>query len=157
MKLSKPCIIVWMIVFLLAGCVEDDFVICSLPEYIQKELYTEGAWQDFTDYGIYTFSAFDEAKLEENLYFEKVTDVESILSYIDNFEDWVAQCQDGAELAENYHFDKTWIDETDYIFIDTEEGKQIGNCDRTYGKFDNYDIYFFDTDAWTLYYFHSNI
>ena len=149
--------LVCVLVLFLSSCGQDNAVILSLPQYQSKELYTEGVWQDFTDFGVYTFSPFDEAKLEENLYFEKVTDVESILSYIDNFEDWVAQCQDGAELAENYHFDKTWIDETDYIFIDTEEGKQIGNCDRTYGKFDNYDIYFFDTDAWTLYYFHSNI
>ena len=149
-------IVVLLLILLLVGCGSYDAVLLSLPEYTQKEFYTEGVWQDFTDYGVYTFAPFDKTNLEENLYFEKVTDVESILSYIENFEGWVAQCQDGAELPENYHFDKTWIDETDYIVIDTEEGKQIGNSDRTYGKFDNYDIYFFDTDAWTLYYFHNN-
>ena len=154
MKCSKVLIIVWFFALLLAACGQDDAVMLSLPAYTQKEFYTEGVWQDFTDYGVYTFSTFDEAKLDENLYFEKVTDTENILSYIENFEGWLTG---DTELSAHYNFDKSWIDESDYVFISTKEGKTIGNSDHRYGKFDNYDVYFFDTDTWTLYYFHNNI
>lgn len=147
-------LLILLVVFLLVGCGQDSAVILSLPEYTQKVFYTEGVWQDFTDYGIYTFAPFDEAKLEENLYFEKVTDVENILSYFENFEGWLTE---GEELSENYNFDKVWVDENDYVFINTEEGRTIGNSDCTYGKFDCYSVYFFDTDTWTLYYIHNNI
>lgn len=146
-------LLILMEAFLLAGCGRDSAVIRSLPEYTQKELHTEGVWQDFTDYGIYTFSVFDEAKLEENLYFEKVTDIDNILSYIDDFEGWLTE---NSELSKHYNFDKSWVDESDYIFIRTEEGKNIGNSKHIYGKFDNYDVYFFDIDTWTLFYFHNN-
>lgn len=152
MKLIKICIVL-LLTELLTGCSGDSSVLLSLPEYTHKEFYTEGVWQDFTDYGVWTFEPFDETKLEENLYFEKVTDVENILSYIENFEGWLTE---NSELSDHYNFDKAWIDGKDYIFIDTEEGKTIGNSDHTYGKFDNYDVYFFDTDTWTLFYFHNN-
>ena len=150
----KVLLIVWIFGLFLTGCGQDDFVIRSLPTYVHKEFYKEGGFQDFTDYGIYTFDSFDGTKLEENVYFEKIMDVRVVLPYIENFESWLTE---GTELAENYHFDKAWLDESDYLFVDTEEGNTIGNSDRTYGKFDNYDVYFFDTNTWTLYYFHNNI
>ena len=143
-----------LLAMLLTACSSDSAVMLSLPEYQSKELYTEGVWQDFTEYGIYTFSPFDKDKLEKNLYFEKVTDLDNILSYILYFEGWLTEDSD---LFEHYSFEKSWIDENDYIFIDTDEGKNIGNSTHTYGKFDDYNVYFFDIDTYTLYYFHSNI
>ena len=47
------------------------------------------------------------------------------------------------------------ISEGDYVLIETKEGKPIG--DSFYGKYDNYSVYFFDTDSCVLYYLHSNI
>ncbi len=41
------------------------------------------------------------------------------------------------------------------MLIETKEGKPIG--DSFYGKYDNYSVYFFDTDSCVLYYLHSNI
>jgi len=153
MKWSKNVLLILLIVVFLTGCGSESAVILSLPEYTQKEFYTEGVWQDFTDYGIYTFSPFDERKLEENPYFEKITDIDAVLTYIENFESWLI---DGTELSDHYNFDKMWVDKKDYVFIDSKEGKRIGNSDHRYGKLDNYDIYFFDVTTWTLYFFHNN-
>ena len=155
MKLTKGCIAVLLLGLLLTGCSTKDFVIHSLPEYTHREFYTYGGFQDFTDYGIYTFSPFDEAKLEENLYFEMIADVEKVMPYIENFENRVRISPMDSELVQHYDFDKTRIDGDDYYYIDSKEGEPIGS--GTYRKFDNYDVYFFDTDSWTLYYFHSNI
>ena len=150
---KRICLLI-LICLLLTACSFDDAVILSLPAYSQKEVYTEGEFQDYTDYGIYQYPSFDKNKLEENLYFEPVMDVDTILSYIENFETWI---NEGSELFDHYDFDKCWIGEGDYVFIDTKEGKPIGNGSSTYDKFDNYNIYFFDLDTWTLYYFHNNI
>lgn len=45
--------------------------------------------------------------------------------------------------------------EGDYARIATKEGEKIG--DSKYQKYDNYSIYFFDTETLTLYYIHNNI
>ena len=154
MKLCKIFILLLLMSQLLTGCGEDDFVVLSLPAYTHREYYTEGGFQDFTNYGVYYLEPFEEKKLEENPYFEKVADPEDLCSYIDNFEGWITA---GSELAAHYHFDKTCIDVSDYVYIDTKEGDPIGNGGHTYRKFDHYNVYFFDLDSWTLYYFHSNI
>ena len=73
--------------------------------------------------------------------------------FIEDFEGWVEAC--GGELKENYDFDKTIITDGDFFYIDTKEGESIGQ--GTYGKFDNYSVYYFDVDAQILYYFHNNI
>lgn len=155
MKWIKTALLILLTGIFLASCGSDNAVILSLPDYQNREFYTEGEFQDYTDYGIYTYLDFDETILMQNPYFEKITDTQAVLSYIENFEGWVALCPEDSELAIHYDFDDRQIDEQDYIYIDTKEGQPIGSS--AYGKFDNYDIYFFDTDTWMLYYFHSNI
>ena len=54
-----------------------------------------------------------------------------------------------------YDFLNDYISEGDYFYIKTKEGEKIGNS--YYGKYDNYTIYFFDTDQNILYYIHSNM
>lgn len=144
-----------LVVILLSACYYEDPVLNTLPEYTQKELYSEGGFQDYTDYGIYTFAPFPEIQLKENLYFELVSDTGEILSYVENFEGWVALSDADGELVQKYDFDKSCIDVSDYFYLDTKEGEPIGK--RTYGKFECYDLYLFDMDTNTLYYFHSNI
>ena len=55
----------------------------------------------------------------------------------------------------NYHFSRDDIDESDYLYIYDREGKPIG--DGAYSKYDYYNVYFFDSQKTTLYYFHNNI
>lgn len=140
-----------MLMLLLWGCSYTDPVIASLPEYQEKVLYLDDGFQDYTDYGIYTYDPLDKAVLRENIYLEPVTDVEDIRTYIEDFEKWVEVHRENnshPELVAAYAFDPTIIDSRDYIYIKTKEGLD---------KFHNYTLYFFDVDTNTLYYFHNNI
>lgn len=144
------------VAFTLIGCTPSDVVIVSLPAYQDMAMYTEGDFQDYTDFAIYTYADLDEAVLKSNSYFHKITteDMQNILAYIDNFEQWIdvfRSGSDASELAAHYSFDKSIIDEKDYICIETNAKSS------TYERFDNYSVYFFDTDTCTLYYFHNNI
>ena len=81
-----------------------------------------------------------------------------LLGYIDNFENWVNVTREGDDdnaLVVNYHFSRADIDESDYLYIYDREGKPIG--DVAYSKYDYYNVYFFDSQTTTLYYFHNNI
>ena len=127
----------------------QDPVLSSLPDYQEKMYFSSGGFQDFTDYAKYTFDNMDASVLEANPYFIPVTseDKKEILSYIENFENWVAII--GDDLAPKYDFDKSAIAEGDYFYIQFEY-----TYDR---RFQNYDVYFFDVDLQTLFYFHNNI
>ncbi len=130
-------------------------VISSLADYESKEFYTSGGFQDYTDYAKYTYDNIKIQDLETSEYFTKTTadDIEEILLHIDDFEGWVETC--GGELKENYDFDKTIVTVGDFFYIETKDGEPISQ--GTYGKFDNYSVYYFDVDAQILYYFHNNI
>ncbi len=133
----------------------QNSVISSLPDYESNEFYTNGAFQDYTDYAKYIYDNIIIQDLESSEYLTIITadDVENIILFIEDFEGWVEAC--GGELKENYDFDKTIITDGDFFYIDTKEGESIGQ--GTYGKFDNYSVYYFDVDAQILYYFHNNI
>ena len=134
---------------------QQESVIASLPDYESKEFYTIDGFQDYTDYAKYIYDNITIQDLKSSEYFTITTsdDVEEILLHIDDFEGWVEAC--GGELKENYDFDKSIVSEGDFFYIETKEGELIGQ--RTYRKFENYDVYYFDVDAQILYYFHNNI
>ena len=134
---------------------QQELVIASLPDYESKEFYTIEGFQDYTDYAKYIYDNITIQDLESSEYFTITTadDVENIILFIEDFEGWVEAC--GGELKENYDFDKSIVSEGDFFYIETKEGEPIGQ--RTYRKFENYDVYYFDVDAQILYYFHNNI
>lgn len=154
-KSISIAIIILLLLSLLDACTYEDPVIKSLPEYKSKDSYLSEGFQDYTDYAKYTFDNIETDDLNESGYFKEATeaDVSEILAYIKNFEGWV-DLEDG-EVEENYDFDKTIVTVGDYFYIDTKYGQPIGTT--TYGKFDDYNVYFFDTDSQILYYFHNNI
>jgi len=53
-----------MLMLLLWGCSYTDPVIASLPEYQEKVLYLDDGFQDYTDYGIYTYDPLDKAEMQ---------------------------------------------------------------------------------------------
>lgn len=132
-------------------------VIASLGKAMSVQRCSCEGFGDSTDFGIYTFPG---AKPGESEYFKLVT-AESkteLLGYIDEFEqviDSLRNGDEGADLVNNYHFSRDDIDESDYLYIYDREGKPIG--DGTYSKYDYYNVYFFDSQTTTLYYFRSNI
>lgn len=132
-------------------------VIILLGRAMSVQRYSCAGFGDSTDYGIYTFPG---AKPEDSEYFKPVT-AESeteLLGYIDEFEQVIDSLRDGDEgayLVNNYRFSRDDIDESDYLYIYDREGKPIG--DGVYSKYDSYNVYFFDSQTTTLYYFHNNI
>lgn len=132
-------------------------VIASLGKAMSVQRYSCAGFGDSTDFGIYTFPG---ASPGESEYFKPVT-AESeteLLGYIDEFEQVIDSLRDGDEgddLVNNYRFSRDDIDEGDYLYISDREGKPIG--DGAYSKYDYYNVYFFDSQTTTLYYFHNNI
>ena len=148
-----------LLVLSLSACTfkSKDPVIASLGRAMSVRRYSCAGFGDSTDFGIYTFPG---ASPGENEYFKPVT-AESkteLLGYIDEFEQVIDAMRDGdegADLVNNYRFSRDDIDGSDYLYIYDREGKPIG--DGAYSKYDYYNVYFFDSQTTTLYYFHNNI
>lgn len=153
MKRLIFCILIIFTLFTLTACdvqTPQENVLDSIGKCDSKEFYTHGGFQDYTDFAKYSFSS---ANLENNSYFTVVSesDIETVCSYIDNFEQWVEMFKandPNDELAANYSFDRNIIDTEDYFYINEKEN---------YQKFSSYDVWLFDAQTDTLYYFHNNI
>lgn len=128
----------------------QDEVLSSLGKYDSKQVWTHGEFQDYTDFGKYSYSS---VSIDRNIYFQKVstTDTQTICAFINNFEDWIDTFRNNDpndELVSNYSFDRSIIDTEDYFYI--YEGEN-------YPQFGCYDVWFFDSQTKILYYFHNNI
>ena len=153
MKTFALIMAVFLLLWMLASCgvpSRQNEVLASLGEFESKQVWTYGEFQDYADFGYYRFSS---AELEENPYFQKVSeaDSETILEFIDNFEQWVdtfRKSDADADLVLNYSFDRSIIDEEDYFYI--YEGED-------HPRFGCYDVWLFDVQTNMLYYFHNNI
>lgn len=142
------CFTLALLLPIFSSCTFSDPIIDSLPRYTGKSFFTSGGFQDYTDYAKYTYDSITVQDFEASEFFRTVTfaDVEEILLYIDNFEEWVQIT--GGKLQANYDFDKSVVSQGDFFYIKTKD---------TYGKYDDYTVYYFDVDVLTLYYFHNNI
>lgn len=148
------CLFVAFLLLLSAtGCTMEtrqDKVVNSLGQYESKQVWTHGEFQDYTDFGLYSYSS---AKIVDNPYFKAVseTDIALIYEFVDNFEKWIESfCKNNPsdELVVNYAFDRSVIDTGDYFYIYEKEN---------YSRFSCYDIWIFDIQTNILYYFHHNI
>ncbi len=133
----------------------EDKVVVSLGKYENRVFFTEGVFQDFTDYAKYYYTA---AEVAENKYLEKIqeTDLAAINMHLDDFEGWIETIKNStasSKLVENYDFDRGIIDSEDYFFINSQEHTWSDG----YTSLVRYDVYLFDTQTQVLYYFHNNI
>ena len=146
----KKILIVTVIILLLTAC--GGTMNTEIPKsYISKtEYYDKEGIQDHTDYAKYVY---DKIIVENDDNYIKVNenDIENIKSYFNDFKD----AMESQNRLNEYDFDINSITENDYVRIITKEGTPIG--DSTYGKFDNYSIFLFDSETLTLYYIHNNI
>jgi len=146
------------VICILPACsVPEDEVLLSLGDCESKEFYSRGEFRDYTDYAKYAYS---QPSLEDNAFFAPVSDsdISVMYEYIDNFEEWVsitAKQHSSDELSANYDFDRSIIDTQDYFYIYDRMGEPIGS-ESAYEKFDFYNVYFFDYQTSTLYFFHNN-
>ncbi len=152
--LAAVCLIIFSLT--LTACVmPEDEVLASLGNYEQKEFFTSGGFQDFTDYAKYRYSS---AAPEGNKYLKKINenDLDTINTFLDDFERWIEAVKTAdasSEVVVNYDFDRAVIDTEDYFYIDFKETAwSDGTTSVT-----SFDIYFFDTENLVLYYFHNNI
>ena len=127
----------------------QEEIIFSVGECECLGYYSTG-FRDFTDYAIYSYN---DPSIKNNENFKKATDVNDLMTYLDDYEKWVASYGDDsdAEIQKNYNFDRDIIDENDYYcIVDKSESE------KNYEKFRYYDIYIFDSQSNKLYFFHEN-
>ena len=159
-KVLKVLLILLIPVFILCGCfllilaldyfMSKDKVIDSLGRYESEIFLTYGGFQDYTDYAKYTYNDVD---FSGNKYFERITpeSEKELVAHISDFMLWVAAHTENDpenELVVGYDFDYASISDDDYVYI---------YDDPDYPYLGNYNVYFFDTETMTLYYFHNNI
>lgn len=151
---------IFVIVIALSACtVPEDEVLESLGEYKNSVFYTQGEFQDYTDYAKYHYASVD---FTENKYFTQVSeyDLNKINEHLDDFESWIETIREddaSHEIVENYDFDRIIIDNKDYIYIDSEKLTTTRDDGTATTVLSSYDIYFFDMQTQILYYFHNNI
>ena len=159
MKLIKSTAIILSLIILiltLSSCIApEDKVLNSLGECRSCEFYTCGGFQDYTDYAKYYYDPVD---FTDNEYFSIIeqSDIDALNEHLDNFESCIeahGYNDASSEIVVNYDFDRSLIDSEDYLYIDSEKHTR----DDGYTLLVNYDVYFFDTQTNTLYYFHNNI
>lgn len=144
-------IIIALTILSSSGCsAPNDEVLTSLGEYKTKEYFTSGGFQDYTDYAKYTY---EKIEFSDNKYFKQIsTDSEKDLkAHIENFEECIESIKNSDsknELVLGYDFDASVISDDDYLHI---------YDDPDYPELGNYDIYYYDIENMTLYYFHNNI
>ena len=158
MKRNKSTAIILSLIIListLSSCTPpENKVLTSLGEYKSHEFYTEGAFQDYTDYAKYYYDSVD---FTNNEYFSKIgqSDIDILNEHLDDFESCIETYREGdatREIVVNYDFDRSIIDSEDYLYIDSEKH----TWDDGFTFLVNYDVYFFDFQTNTLYYFHNN-
>lgn len=147
--LCSSLIFVGLIYLTFTLLIPDDIVLESLPKYSEKEYYSSGGFQDTTDYAKYTYHISEE-DLQNNEYLLPVesTDLPQIIAYIEDFEEWVSVSHDFP--SESYDFDKAIVSAGDYFYV----SNRYQEAEKAFW---NYDLYYFDLETLTLYFFHSNI
>ena len=148
MKRIAVFILFVFLAFCLYGCSIDP----NIPNgYTGKEEhFDKNGFQDYTDYCKYFYK--DATAFENNPNYHKVaeSDISKIKEYFDHFKQFME-----GDRAGKYDFDTKCMTGGDFVLIESKEGVSDGNI--VYGKYDNYNIYYFDTESNILYYFHNNI
>ncbi|MCI8336578.1 MAG: hypothetical protein HFI72_05410 [Peptococcaceae bacterium] len=142
--------------FLVYDISHPDSVIASLPKPISEAYYCSDGFQDYTIYEKRCYSEEVLSHLENNPCLKKMetSDILEISHYVDDFERWVKH----TDYFPAYDFNVECLSETDYFYI-------VDKCSepphpRTgfqYEKYENYDVYIFDTESLILYMLHNNI
>jgi hypothetical protein len=161
MKYLLSLLIILATLFSSKFCVaQKDEVLSSLGQYADHEYYSEGDFQDYTDYAKYYYDG--AVDLTDNEYFSRVqlSDMDTLNEHLYDFESRVRHyrdsCRESGEMSEivaGYNFDRKIIDGEDYFYIDSE--KQTDDDGNTWLV--DYDVYIYDTQKNILYYFHNNI
>ena len=126
---------------------KSDLLISAMGEFTTEEHYRYGWWQDGATYSKYTYKSVNL----NNEYLSQVaeSDISDIKLKIDDFEFWVLSSKDDEKdktLYENYDFDVSIIDTSDYWFIEYDELDEK-----------DFELFIFDTETKVLYGFNYSI
>ncbi len=124
----------------------QEEIIRSISDNVECIDYYSAGFRDFTDFGVFSYKNPDIKNAEK---FEKVKDFEEIHSYVNNFNDYINTYY--SEKYKTYNFNIDMIDKEDYYYIYDKSTE-----DKNRPKYDFYDVYFFDSQTQTLYYFHND-
>ena len=154
MKKHSPFLFLLVLLLSFCGCTYTNPIVDSLPAFKSQETYSRGGFQDITEYTKYTYKSLTEQDFFQSKLSEVTTpdNATEIRSYLENFEQCVEVA--GDELRNNYDLKPADVTEGDFFYIKTKEGQPIG--ERTYEKFENYTVYFFDMDTQVLHYLHHD-
>lgn len=146
-------VLLLLLCFCLMFSAPEDEVVASLGKVSSKEYYSSGGFQDFTDYGIYQFT---NSRIEDNEYLKPMTEenMATFSNYLEDFEGWVELHDHTEELYLHYDFDSSIVDTEDYFYLYTNPDYPTYGANNICGS---YNMYFFDTQSETLFYFHNNI
>ena len=158
-RIKSTAIILSLIILIstLSSCIApEDKVLNSLGECRSCEFYTCGGFQDYTDYAKYYYDPVD---FTDNEYFSIIeqSDIDALNEHLDNFESCIeahGYNDASSEIVVNYDFDRSVIDHEDYLYIESEKYDPWDDGNMVFAS---YDVYFFDIQTNTLYYFHNNI
>ncbi|MBR5345699.1 MAG: hypothetical protein IK127_07720 [Clostridia bacterium] len=116
----------------------------------KEEHFDPHGFQDYTDYCKYQYTSTEPFRKDTRYHFITDDEIENVSGYFEDFYRWMKT----ENRLDEYDFNQTCISAGDYVLIKTKEGEPIG--DSYYEKYDNYTLYFFDTESLTLFYIHNN-
>ncbi|HNX14435.1 MAG TPA: hypothetical protein PK854_07110 [Oscillospiraceae bacterium] len=152
MKRLLSIVALFLFLSILSGCTTDKAI---AKGYIEKyEYFDPDGIQDFTDYCKYIYQEDADDTFKKSTLYREMSqeDVSRIAGYFDNFAGWAKAAE---HLQGKYDFDPSLISAGDYYDIQTKEGTPVG--DSAYGMYDDYSVYYYDTETHTLFYIHNNI
>lgn len=140
-----------------------NVILDPFGKYEDCVYFSHGLIGDFTRYAKYYYSSIDTSK---NNNFKKIqeNDLVKLNELIDDFEgliesyhwDYYLDDEEVQELANNYDFDRSIIDDEDFIYIEVDEFTNESEG-VSYTVLASYDVYFLDIQTNVVYYFHNNI
>ena len=138
MKKTNLLFVLIILLLLLSAC-------SSIPSgYVSKEEHFEqGGFQDYTDYAKYIYESSSAFENNGDYLTVSGTDITIIKEYTDHFKDWMSI----DNRLHEYNFDDSCITIGDYYRL------KIKYEDN---PLSDYTLWFFDTETYTLYYFHNN-
>lgn len=121
-----------------------------------EEFFENDAIMDHTDFAMYVYPSAEvfEKNLKLDLY-ELTEDDEADIELVKDYISFIEEMLESGDRADEFKFDYDCIGSGDLVKLNTREGqKETENS--TYGKYDDFDMYFFDKETLTLYFFHND-
>ncbi len=146
--MKKYCMVLLMLVLcLLPSCGGQHKVLKGYSA--SSEHFETGGFRDYTDYCEYYYDETATGKFKNSAYYNAVTEdgIVQLNAFFTDYYKWIV-LKDGYENW--FSFKSAQMRTEDYFSL------EIIDPMAPYGQFHNYNIYYYDTDKCTLYYFHNS-